>query len=58
VVTKDVPPYALVFGNPARLHGYVCRCARRLVNVHERDGELIGWCERCDQLCHLGHNCK
>ncbi len=26
VVTADVPPYALVLGNPARLHGWVCRC--------------------------------
>src|SRR5579863_1588053 len=34
VVTKDVRPYSLVFGNPARFHGYVCRCARRLSNVH------------------------
>ena len=23
VVTKDVPPYALVYGNPARVHGTV-----------------------------------
>jgi acetyltransferase-like isoleucine patch superfamily enzyme len=26
VVTSDVPPHALVLGNPARLHGIVCRC--------------------------------
>lgn len=26
VVTADVPPHALVLGNPARLHGAVCRC--------------------------------
>ncbi len=30
VVTRDVPPHALVFGNPACQHGYVCRCARHL----------------------------
>ena len=30
VVTRDVPPHALVFGNPARPHGYVCRCAHPL----------------------------
>ncbi len=26
VVTATVPPHALVLGNPARLHGAVCRC--------------------------------
>jgi len=30
VVTKDVPPYALVYGNPARIHGWVCQCGQRL----------------------------
>ena len=27
VVTKDVPGYGLVMGNPARLSGWVCQCA-------------------------------
>jgi UDP-2-acetamido-3-amino-2,3-dideoxy-glucuronate N-acetyltransferase len=31
VVTRDVPPYALVIGNPARRIGYVCKCGRRLI---------------------------
>ena len=30
VVTRDVPPFALVRGNPARLVGYVCYCGRKL----------------------------
>lgn len=30
VVTRDVADYALVFGNPARQHGWVCRCGVRL----------------------------
>ena len=30
VVTRDVPPYALVTGNPARLRGWVCQCGRSL----------------------------
>lgn len=50
MVTRDVPPHALVFGNPARQHGYVCRCARRLSDVHEQDDKLVGWCETCGQI--------
>lgn len=49
VVTRDVPPHALVFGNPARQHGYVCRCARRLTNIGQSEGTLVGWCEFCRQ---------
>lgn len=30
VVTKDVPNYALVYGNPARFQGWVCRCGVKL----------------------------
>ncbi len=31
VVTKDVPDYALVMGNPARVKYYVCECAEKMV---------------------------
>jgi UDP-2-acetamido-3-amino-2,3-dideoxy-glucuronate N-acetyltransferase len=30
VITRDVPDYALVYGNPARLHGWMCECGVRL----------------------------
>jgi len=30
VITKNVPDYALWYGNPARFHGYVCECGNRL----------------------------
>ncbi len=54
VVTKDVPAHALVYGNPARLQGHVCRSAHRLSDVHEQDGKLVGWCESCNQACIVG----
>lgn len=31
VVTKDVPPYRLVCGNPAKEVGFVCQCGRKLM---------------------------
>ena len=30
VVTKDVPDYALVMGNPARVKEYVCECSEKM----------------------------
>lgn len=30
VVTRDVPDYAIVVGNPARLQGWACECGTRL----------------------------
>lgn len=32
VVTHDVPDHALVYGNPARQHGWVCACGEALDN--------------------------
>lgn len=53
VVTKDVPAYALVFGNPARFQGYVCRCARRFAVVEQQEGGLVGRCDFCRQTHQL-----
>jgi UDP-2-acetamido-3-amino-2,3-dideoxy-glucuronate N-acetyltransferase len=36
VVTRDVPDYALVIGAPAKIKGWMCRCARRLQFVRGR----------------------
>ncbi len=30
VVTKDVPAYAVVYGNPGRIRGYACECGMKL----------------------------
>jgi UDP-2-acetamido-3-amino-2,3-dideoxy-glucuronate N-acetyltransferase len=30
VVTRDVPAYALMYGSPARQHGWVCQCGEQL----------------------------
>ncbi|MBA7478063.1 UDP-2-acetamido-3-amino-2,3-dideoxy-D-glucuronate N-acetyltransferase [subsurface metagenome] len=30
VVTKDIPDYGLVYGNPARIQGWMCECGTKL----------------------------
>ncbi len=31
VVTRDIPDYGLVYGNPARLKGWICLCGEKLL---------------------------
>ena len=39
VVTRDVPDFALVVGNPAKIIGWMCACGTRiLVKGNQRDG--------------------
>jgi UDP-2-acetamido-3-amino-2,3-dideoxy-glucuronate N-acetyltransferase len=42
VITHDVPDYALVYGNPARQRGWMCKCGEKLA----LDGAR-GACKRC-----------
>lgn len=41
VVTRDVPDYALVYGNPAKAHSYVCQCGEKLKFVGDRAACLV-----------------
>lgn len=34
VVTKDIPDYALVYGNPAEIKGWMCECGNKLSFTH------------------------
>ncbi len=45
VVTRDVPEYALVVGNPGRIIGWMCRCGNRI--DFPEDGD-VGRCRACD----------
>lgn len=47
VVTKDVPDFALVLGNPARVIGYVCRCGEKATTPAEPAGEQEPQCAGC-----------
>jgi len=46
VVTRDVPEYALVYGNPARLRGWMCACGIALEFAKET-GEDTARCGAC-----------
>ena len=47
VVTKDVPEFALVYGNPAKVRGWVCKCGEKLdVKLHRSEPETIT-CPHC-----------
>ncbi len=47
VVTRDVPPYGLVFGNPARLRGFVCPCGKRVAEYSRTENSVIARCLQC-----------
>ena len=42
-VTRDVPDYAVVYGNPARVRGYMCACGDTIVAA---DAKVLQ-CKRC-----------
>ncbi|HEY2918441.1 MAG TPA: Gfo/Idh/MocA family oxidoreductase [Candidatus Binatia bacterium] len=46
VVTKDVPDFALVVGNPARVAGWMCACGNR-IKLKESEGD--GVCGACQK---------
>ena len=46
VVTRDVPDHALVFGNPARVSGWMCACGNR---IDLQAGADNGVCRACEQ---------
>lgn len=51
VVTRDVPPHALVFGNPARLKGFVCKCgATRFPPDAAPTAGSAYTCDGCDRV--------
>ena len=47
VVTRDVPPYGLVVGHPARLKGFVCSCGLRLEPVSTEGDVVHTRCSEC-----------
>lgn len=46
VVTRDVPNYALVYGNPGRVQGWMCQCGVRL-EFKRTEGFETAACPQC-----------
>jgi len=44
VVTKYIPNYAIVVGNPARIKGWICKCGEKLKQINEN----IFICKKCN----------
>lgn len=51
VVTKDVPDYAIVFGNPAKQYGWACRCGIKFTFI-----EGVGTCTDCGRKYCVSKN--
>ncbi len=49
IVTKDVPDYGLVYGNPAKLVGYACKCGTKITKIEERGSKLLLYCSKCKE---------
>lgn len=47
IVTKDVPPQALMYGNPATIRGFVCRCGKKLRRDEGNRQQIIMKCSLC-----------
>jgi UDP-2-acetamido-3-amino-2,3-dideoxy-glucuronate N-acetyltransferase len=47
VVTRDVPDYGMVYGNPARLRGWMCQCGVRLDRGVVDAGDVTSACAAC-----------
>jgi UDP-2-acetamido-3-amino-2,3-dideoxy-glucuronate N-acetyltransferase len=54
VVTRDVPDYALIYGNPAKQRGWVCACGVKLpfgngAGLETQSCKECGLAYRCDE---------
>lgn len=47
VITRDVPDYALVFGNPGRIKGFICNCGTKLTKKSEKKNKVLLSCPEC-----------
>jgi len=54
VVTRDVPAYGIVIGNPARLVGHACSCGQRLPEPTSAKEPAEVTCPACGRGVTIG----
>ena len=47
VITRDVPAYGLMMGNPAKLKGFVCPCGEKLAKKEKQNSLISMKCPKC-----------
>jgi UDP-2-acetamido-3-amino-2,3-dideoxy-glucuronate N-acetyltransferase len=53
VVTRDVSAQGLVFGNPAKLHGFVCTCGEKVNFKEKKNNFIFAECPSCHQTLKI-----
>ncbi len=56
VVTKDILPYSLVYGVPAEVKGYVCRCGYPL--KLKKNSAICSYCKSRYSVSKIRNNVK
>jgi len=49
VVTANMPPHALAYGNPARVREFVCKCGRTLKTEEKKKNYVLMKCPFCEE---------
>ena len=53
VVTADVPDHGIVYGNPAKLRGFVCFCGEVLGKGKKEGSAFVLKCKECGKDCRI-----
>jgi UDP-2-acetamido-3-amino-2,3-dideoxy-glucuronate N-acetyltransferase len=50
VVTRDIPDYALIVGNPGRIAGWICQCGVKLSLSRDHNKDEDATCQACGSI--------
>jgi len=53
IVTENMPPHALAYGNPARIRGFVCKCGRKLGATEKKKKHVSMECPFCNKKYNI-----